>query len=248
MAMFAALKARMRGSVPAALGLAGAVLLAAAALPVEPARAADTRFVSAGGMAFNLKVKSFKERKWETVVRQQRDFSCGSAAVATLLTYHYNRPTAEEEVFRAMFTVGDRRKIMAEGFSLLDMKMYLDARGYTADGFRVSLDKLAEVGVPAIVLLNIKGYKHFVVIKGLTSQDVLVGDPSRGIQRHKRADFEKLLENDIVFVVRTKVNVAKANFNLADEWSAHPKAPFGNAVDRASLANITIYLPWSPLR
>jgi predicted double-glycine peptidase len=147
-----------------------------------------------------------------------------------------------------MFAAGDRQKIMAQGFSLLDMKLYLDALGYTADGFRVPLDKLSEVGVPAIVLLNIDGYKHFVVIKGITSEDVLVGDPSRGIQRYKRADFEPLLANDIVFVVRTRVDVAKANFNLAEEWSAHPKAPFGAAVDRNSLSNITIYLPWTGLR
>ena len=194
-------------------------------------------------MAFNLKVESFKERKWHSVVRQQRDFSCGSAAVATLLSYHYDRPTPEDEVFKAMFEVGDRKKIMAQGFSLLDMKNFLDARGYRADGFRVSLDKLAQVGVPAIVLLNIRGYKHFVVIKGITPRDVLVGDPSRGIQRYKRGDFQKLLENDIVFVIRTQVKTAKANFNLVDDWSAHPQAPLGPAVDQGNLANITIYLP-----
>lgn len=210
---------------------------------VAPAEAADARFTSAGGMSFNLEIKSFKERKWESVVRQQRDFSCGSAAVATLLSYHYNRPTGEEEVFKAMFAAGDRERIMAEGFSLLDMKIYLDAIGYTADGFRVSLDKLAEAGVPAIVLINIDGYLHFVVIKGITAEDVLVGDPSRGIQRYKRADFEALLDNDIIFVVRTNIDEGKANFNLVADWGAHPKAPLGEAVSMSNLANITIYLP-----
>ncbi|WP_299391719.1 C39 family peptidase [Pelagibius sp.] len=232
------------------------VLALACALPFmgalclvhAPAEAGETRFVSAGGMAFNLKVKSVKERKWESVVRQERDFSCGSAAVATLLTYHYDRPTEEVEVFEAMFAVGDRQKIMAQGFSLLDMKRFLDARGFTADGFRVSMDKLAEVGVPAIVLLDIRGYKHFVVVKGVTPHHVLVGDPSRGIQRYKRSDFEKLLANDIVFVVRTQVELAKANFNLEDEWSAHPQAPLGPAVSSSNLANITIYLPGTGTR
>ena len=142
-----------------------------------------------------------------------------------------------------MFANGDREKIMAQGFSLLDMKRFLDARGYTADGFRVPLEKLEEVGVPAIVLINLKGYKHFVVIKGITARDVLFGDPSRGIQRYKRGEFEQLLENDIIFVVRTQVDVAKASFNRGDEWGASPKAPLGDAVDRNSLANITIYLP-----
>ncbi|GAB4352315.1 MAG: hypothetical protein Kow00114_00920 [Kiloniellaceae bacterium] len=223
--------------------LVASALMTAAAAPWQQARAADARFVSAGGMAFNVKVKSFKERKWHSVVRQQRDYSCGSAAVATLLSYHYDRPTEEAEVFDAMFAVGDREKIMAQGFSLLDMKRFLDARGYTADGFRVSLEKLAEVGVPAIVLLNLRGYRHFVVIKGVTPTDVLVGDPSRGIQRYKREAFEQLLENDIVFVVRTKVDVARANFNLVDDWGAHPQAPLGAALSPGNLANITIYLP-----
>lgn len=228
-------------------GLAVSVMtmaLAATALPpFQAAQAGEARFVSAGGMAFNVKVKSFKERKWHSVVRQQRDFSCGSAAVATLLSYHYDRPTEEAEVFDAMFAIGDRKKIMAQGFSLLDMKRFLDARGYTADGFRVPLEKLSEVGVPAIVLLNLQGYKHFVVIKGVTPEDVLVGDPSRGIQRYKRAEFEELLENDIVFVIRTKTDIAQANFNLVSDWGAHPKAPFGAALSPNSLANITIYLP-----
>ncbi|WP_205944371.1 C39 family peptidase [Pelagibius litoralis] len=231
----------------AAVFFAAAVTLSAMA-PFSSARAADARFVSAGGMSFNLKVQSIKERKWHSVVRQERDFSCGSAAVATLLSYHYGRPTEEVEVFDAMFAVGDRQKIMAQGFSLLDMKRFLDARGYTADGFRVSLDKLAEVGVPAIVLLDLYGYKHFVVIKGVTAEHVLVGDPSRGIQRYKRTDFGKLLANDIVFVVRTQVEIAKANFNLVDDWSAHPSAPFGPAVSQSSLANITIYLPGTGTR
>ena len=127
------------------------------------------------------------------------------------------------------------------------MSVLLISPGYPAE-MPLFCRGLAEVGVPAIVLLNIQGYKHFVVVKGLTADDVLVGDPSRGVQRYKRVDFEKLLENDIVFVVRTQVDLAKANFNLSEEWSAHPKAPLGDAVDRSSLAMITIYLPGSSAR
>lgn len=235
--------AAKRATLKAACLLTGGMLLAATGLFSQDGRAADARFVSAGGMAFNLNVKSFKERKWESVVRQERDYSCGSAAVATLLSYHYDRPTNEVEVFEAMFAAGDREKIMAQGFSLLDMKLYLDAEGYTADGFRVSLDQLAETGVPAIVLLNLKGYKHFVVIKGVTQEDVLVGDPALGIQRYKRADFEELLENDIVFVIRNDIEVAQANFNQREEWSAHPKAPLGPAVALSDLNYVTIFLP-----
>src|SRR3546814_18136425 len=69
-------------------------------------------------------------------------FSCGSASVATLLTYHYETPLAEAVVFEEMFVRGDQAKIQAEGFSMLDIKQFLDRRGLESDGFRMSLDKI----------------------------------------------------------------------------------------------------------
>ncbi|WP_204283799.1 C39 family peptidase, partial [Klebsiella pneumoniae] len=69
---------------------------------------------------------------FRTVVRQQYDYSCGSAAVATLLRYHYGRPTVESDVFSAMWRSGDQAQIKRAGFSMLDMKRYLDSQGYMA--------------------------------------------------------------------------------------------------------------------
>src|SRR3546814_4791885 len=79
-----------------------------------------------------------------------------------------------------MFVRGDQAKIQAEGFSMLDIKQFLDRRGLESDGFRMSLDKLADIGVPAIVLINTGGYRHFVVIKGIEAERILVADPAFG--------------------------------------------------------------------
>ena len=43
----------------------------------------------------NVPIRSIQERKFDRVVRQQFDFSCGSAALATLLTFHYDEDTDE---------------------------------------------------------------------------------------------------------------------------------------------------------
>ena len=43
----------------------------------------------AGG-PWTLQVRSIKEARLAGIVRQQHDFSCGAAAVATLLTYHWS--------------------------------------------------------------------------------------------------------------------------------------------------------------
>lgn len=195
------------------------------------------------GANARVPVKSIRELKYRAVVRQQFDFSCGSAAVATLLTYHYRAPVTEQDVFLAMYEKGDRETIHREGFSLFDMKQYLDDRGYEADGIYAGLDDLARVGVPAIVLVNLNGYNHFVVIKGVNNGEVMVGDPAAGLKLYRKAEFEKIWTNGILFVVRSRADIAKSHFN--SEWVNIARAPMGSAISRDGLANITLLRPGS---
>ncbi|MGH6886524.1 MAG: C39 family peptidase [Geminicoccales bacterium] len=230
------------GLLSGAFLLAFGLLLAVAASPT-PAAAGEVH-VRPLGNALQVPIVSLWERRWSAVVRQQRDFSCGAAVVATLLSYHYDRPTVEQEVFAAMWNEGDQPKIMRQGFSLLDMKSFLERRGYRADGYRVTLDKLAEVGVPAIVLIDLRGYRHFVLIKGITPHEVLIGDPARGLKRYPREEFEALRTTDVVFVVRNHVRLAQQNFNLKADWYAIPGAPIGDhQLLPRTLAPVSYMLP-----
>lgn len=192
--------------------------------------------------AFNLQAKSLQEMRWDSVVRQKYDFSCGSAAVATLLTYHYNQPTLEEDVFQEMVKRGDRDKIQKLGFSMLDMKRYLDARGFRSDGFKITLDTLIKVGMPGITLLNTQGYKHFVVVKGLDANHVLIADPAVGSIVVPRAHFESIW-NGSILGARSYVNVAKENFNSDRDWSIRPRSPIDQGVSRNGLAPFVLNLP-----
>ncbi len=147
-----------------------------------------------------IPVTSTHERTFFQTVKQQFDFSCGSAAVATLLSYHYRQPVSEKEVFFDMYQRGNKAKIRKEGFSLLDVKIYLESRGLKADGFKLPLDKIQQIGVPSIVLINDEGYNHFIVLKGISSTEVLAGDPAKGIRTIPRTDFERMW-NGIVFLI-----------------------------------------------
>ena len=106
---------------------------------------------------FSVRVTSYKDKPFARVIRQKFDYSCGSAAVATLLTYHYDYPVNEQTVLDAMLATGDQEKIRREGFSLLDMKQYLQSKGYVANGYRISLEKLSQAGLPAIALTDTDG-------------------------------------------------------------------------------------------
>ena len=212
--------------------------LATLLITVLPVQAGYVSVPGTSGSAFSVKVMSLKEARFRTTVKQQHDFSCGSAALATLLTYHYDDVVSEEDVFKAMFDAGNQEKIQREGFSLLDMKIYLENNGYKAAGYKLSLDKLAEIGVPAIVLINMNGYKHFVVLKGVSKQEILVGDPATGSRTIPRADFESMW-NGLVFVLLNKKNVAQNSFNREQEWHVKVKAPKGVALSQSDLASVT---------
>ena len=204
---------------------------------------AGTVSFSMGGASYNLPVTSYKEARFKNVIKQQYDFSCGSAALASLLTFHYLDEVTEKDVFSSMYAAGDKEKIKIEGFSLLDMKIYLEERGYRANGYKVNLDKLHQkAGVPAIALINTNGYNHFVVIKGVTSQEVLVGDPALGAKVVPRDVFERAW-NGLAFIIQNKIQQGRKNYNVASDWEVRAKAPFGTALGYHSLAEFTIMLP-----
>jgi len=203
---------------------------------------AGTEYISTPNVNLRVPVISNYEARFLTTIKQERDFSCGSAAVATLLTYHYEFPVSEHDVFDYMYRHGDQTLIRRAGFSLLDMKQYLESRGFPADGFRLSLDDLAKIGVPAIILINDDGYNHFVVIKGITRRYVLLGDPAKGTRAMDRSRFEKIW-NGLAFVIRNKVDVASSHFNLVKDWRVTARAPLDTVLPHQGIAALYLSLP-----
>ena len=197
-----------------------------------------------GGGEFFVKTGTFLDKRYQGVVRQHTDFSCGSAALATLLTYHYESPVEENVVLNTMYAEGDQEKIRRQGFSLLDMKTYLDNAGFHAEGYREPLDKLSKVGIPAIVLINNKGYMHFVVVKGVTQDRIFVSDPALGNKIYARPAFEKIW-NGILFVVVDNKDVARHHFVHEDNHEvAHSR--FNMPILNEDLAGMTLMTSLTP--
>jgi predicted double-glycine peptidase len=130
-------------------------------------------------------VKSLLELRRDKVVVQQWDLSCGAAALATILNYQHGDPVSEREIAEGLI---EREEYIAQpdlvrlrqGFSLLDLKRYVDDRGYQGLGFgRMSVDDLI-AQAPVMVPLDLHGYKHFVVFRGARGNRVLLADPAWG--------------------------------------------------------------------
>lgn len=218
-----------------------AAFLMASALLAHNVRAESVRLQGFSG-AFSIPVQSRKEMKWNNVVQQQYDFSCGAAAIATLLTFHYDRPTDEDEVFVSMFNKGNKQQIQTAGFSMLDMKQYLDAQGLKSDGFHMTLNKFTRIGVPGITMINTNGYKHFIVVKGIDGDRVLVADPALGTRVIPRETFAQQW-NGAILAARESIQIARQHFNETRDWKVHAKSPLGAGVDRIGLGAYNLSLP-----
>ena len=203
---------------------------------------AGNAWVYGAGASWRTGVRSMKELRFRGVIAQQYDFSCGAAAVATLLTFHLAAPTPETDVFANMWVNGDRERIQKVGFSLLDMKRYLRARGYEADGYRVPLAKLQEARIPAIALITLNGYKHFVVIKGVSDDEVFMADPAVGLRSMPREDFEGM-SDAILLVVRSHLELSQKSFKSDGDWRIRPRANLGVALEARELSAYTALLP-----
>ncbi|MBJ2256215.1 C39 family peptidase [Pseudomonas psychrophila] len=153
-----------------------------------------------GGNLVFKQVQSIRERRFADIVEQKTDFSCGAAALATVLRQAYWLDVNEDEIIKGMLQNADQELVRVQGFSMLDMKRYVESIGMRARGYRIPAQSLESVNIPVVVLLDIRGYKHFVVLQRTQKDWVYIGDPVLGHKRYSHEDFIKGW-NGIVFAV-----------------------------------------------
>ena len=125
---------------------------------------------------------------------------------------------------------------------MLDLKHFLDSKGLESDGFRLSLEQWSRVGIPGIALVDIKGYRHFVVVKGLQDDRVLLADPATGTRVLSKQRFARQW-NGIVLAARARAEQGRMSFDYPDEWDAWPVAPIGRVTSGAGLGTYLLSLP-----
>lgn len=198
------------------LNLIAAISLASALAASSNASANTTQTVSNS-------IKTMVDFRDENLVRQQQDFSCGAAALATILRYGLGDPVTEQQIVADLFdglAGAETAQRQKEGFSLYDLQQVAQSRGYRAEGFNLEPQYLADLNGPVIVFIETMGYKHFAVLKGVRGDRVYLADPSRGNIRMPAYRFlDAWMRNGtgIVFVVEPaqdkedSINVLRPN-------------------------------------
>ncbi|AIS13111.1 hypothetical protein SAMN04489802_3588 [Pseudomonas chlororaphis] len=188
-----------------------------------------------GGNLVYKQVQSVRERKFADLVEQKTDFSCGAAALATVLRQAYWLDVDEEHVIKGMLATADQDLVRTQGFSMLDMKRYLESIGMRARGYRIPPDKLQAVSIPVVVLMDIRGYKHFVVMQRAYKDWVYIGDPVLGHKRYSHEDFVKGWNGIVFAIVGPGYDKANALLDPPNPLTAKNKLDTFNPVKDAEL-------------
>ncbi len=170
----------------------------------------------------NKRVKSLLELRQERVILQNLDYSCGAAALATVLRHGFGADVTEKELISLIFVFGQTPKagikkyFKRQGFTLLDLKRAARAKGYPSIGYKgMELQDLTDVlsvdRLPILVPIRPLGYNHFVVLKGIHGSRVYMADPAFGNKSMKIHQFLDVWIDGIGFIIKPKPTLAQSN-------------------------------------
>ncbi|WP_300666756.1 C39 family peptidase [Desulfoluna sp.] len=161
-------------------------------------------------------IEPLSEIEKRRIIKQNYDYSCGSAALATLLKFHMGEDFTEQQVIWGLLKYGDVERIQERrAFSLLDMKKFVSVLGYEANGYTAKMEDLsASEYWPCIVPIKFFGYRHFVVVKGIHKGHVFVADPWRGHSSYTVPQFQKIWYKNVMFIVSDKDSRPLGNLTL----------------------------------
>lgn len=117
-----------------------------------------------------------QDKLFKGVDVQAHDYSCGSAALSTLIKgIVENSHASEEDIINAI------GKDKEEGYSPPELLNAAKKLGHEADWQYVKPSDLAGLKQPVILLIGLaSSFPHYVVLKGIENGNVFFADPIRG--------------------------------------------------------------------
>ena len=132
-------------------------------------------------------LKTWKDRRDMQVVKQDFDFSCGAAALATVLNGFYGISKTEQQILMDMNKEDGKA-------SFADMANVVEKYGFSSNGVALNYETLTRLKVPVIVYLEHRKDSHFSVLKGISKTHVQLADPSWGNRLLSKDEFLAMWE------------------------------------------------------
>src|SRR5262245_48245033 len=101
--------------------------------------------------------ETWRELRDRNVVVQRYDYSCGAAALTTLLRYYFGDERFDErdvlEAIVSRLSDDELKERIENGFSMLDLKRQAERLGYQAAGVKLDFRALPKLRGPVLVHL-----------------------------------------------------------------------------------------------
>jgi len=160
---------------------------------------ADIHLTPHKGYHITKPIKSWIEFKNDNLVRQNYDYSCGSASLATVMKHFYDQNMTEESILNDILDMKgigkEKAKELEEedmSLSFLDLAEYIKTKGFKAIGLALNLKALKSLKAPVILFVKIRKNEHFTVFKGIDERYVYLADPSFGNSKIKISKFKEM--------------------------------------------------------
>lgn len=202
-----------------------ACCLFVALVTAHPSATAGELSFLAGNQRLNAGVKTFVDLRDKNIRKQNLDWTCGLAALATLINWSSSEAVTEEELLaQALATFPDASERFAvQGLSLLEIKILAQARGYRASAYKVPPEMLLKLRTPVLVYLDSGTTNHFSVLRGIdpVSRRAYLADPSLG---HQRLPLYRFLE---MWDTQDGKGILLALDRDGITWAANSRPPAG---------------------
>ncbi len=143
-------------------------------------------------------IVSWIEVRNQNLVRQNFDYSCGSAALSTILSHYYDMNITEEDILSdALKAKGVNQDLNAlegqgNGLSFYDLSEFVKVKNFKAIGMALGFEELKKLKIPVIVFVKIRKQEHFSALKKIDENYVYLADPSFGNIRINHTKFKEM--------------------------------------------------------
>jgi uncharacterized protein len=202
----------IRGSCVA--GVLGAILAAVPMAVAEKPRAP----LRDPQRTFEEYTWSYQELQRRNIVMQAYDYSCGAAAVATILRYYWEDPITEKQILNTLLktmTIDEVKDRTKKGMSITDLRRASVEMGYLASIGTMTFAELSQSKIPLVVPIKVKEFDHFVVYRGVADGRVYLADPVRGNIRPTVSEFRNQWQKKAILVVIKKGETPRSSSPLS---------------------------------
>lgn len=186
-------------------------------------------------IALDIPIKSWKTLRDFRVIKQDLDYSCGAASLATVLNEYYRLSVTEEEILKIM-----NKEDMRASFD--DMANALKELGFQGVGYAASFEQLTKLKIPVIVYTKHRKDDHFSVLRGINKDTVWLADPSLGNRTYSKHQFLKMWEtrenSDLKGKILAIIPLNQEVQTMNDFFTNHPRRQTAQAVQQKAFRHV----------